>query len=252
QAPRPGRRRRRPAQPPAAVRFSVLQSGLPPETDALVYTDLLRQAALHHLPGQREERQRTLLGGRTADDQAMAGHQHAHYLPVLADRRLAGLVVWTPGGLPEDEVKALTSVRQLFSPANESWRLTVRVAGMGTVTDAAPEFARASRTWRSATPFTPSRYPKRNADWPAFLHQEIARELRQRDLPPPVRVAIMEGDWVAWRRYRPSARLRRDRGQGQANRPSAFLRLEFDDPVRGPLALGHLSHFGLGLFAPET
>ena len=30
-----------------------------------------------------------------------------------------------------------------------------------------------------------------------------------------------------------------------------FLRIELTEPVGGPLSLGHLSHFGLGLFAPE-
>ena len=33
--------------------------------------------------------------------------------------------------------------------------------------------------------------------------------------------------------------------------PAAFLRVTFDEPVAGPVALGHLSHFGLGLFVPE-
>ena len=45
--------------------------------------------------------------------------------------------------------------------------------------------------------------------------------------------------------------MRRDSRQGQASRASAFLRVEFAEPVSGPLALGHLSHFGLGLFVPE-
>ena len=39
--------------------------------------------------------------------------------------------------------------------------------------------------------------------------------------------------------------------QGRASKPSAILRLRFSEPVSGPLALGHLSHFGLGLFMPE-
>jgi len=32
---------------------------------------------------------------------------------------------------------------------------------------------------------------------------------------------------------------------------AAFLRVTFDEPLAGPIALGHLSHFGLGLFVPE-
>jgi CRISPR-associated protein Csb2 len=35
-----------------------------------------------------------------------------------------------------------------------------------------------------------------------------------------------------------------------ARRPAGSFRLEFPRPVRGPIALGHNSHFGLGLFAP--
>ena len=59
-------------------------------------------------------------------------------------------------------------------------------------------------------------------------------------------------NWVTFRRYRPSARNRHDRRQGQARQPSAMLRLTFTEPVTGPLALGHLAHFGLGLFTPTT
>jgi CRISPR-associated protein Csb2 len=101
------------------------------------------------------------------------------------------------------------------------------------------------------TPFTPSFFPKRNADWPAFLHAEVIRELKNRKLPLPRAVTLFDEGWQEWRRYRPSARVRRDPRQGQASRPSAFLRIELAEPIPGPLTLGHLSHFGLGLFTPE-
>jgi len=250
-------RRRRPAAPAPvahAVRFAVLQSALPPETDSLVYTDLLRRAALYKLGRLPHERPLTLLGGKTADadgSREMKGHRHAHYLPLVAGRRLSGLVVWTPAGLPDDELKAVADVRRLSSAANESWRLTVRVAGIGPAEDVVPELCGPATTWRSVTPFTPARYPKRHADWQDFLATEITAELRYRGLPSPASVRVVNGEWTAWRRYRPSARLRHDARQGSANRPSAFLRVEFDSPVYGPLALGHLSHFGLGLFLPQ-
>jgi hypothetical protein len=57
----------------------------------------------------------------------MEGHHHAHYLPLTSGRRLYGFVLWTPAGLPDDELKALADVRSLRSLVNESWRLTVRV-----------------------------------------------------------------------------------------------------------------------------
>ncbi len=240
-------------EPVTAVRLSVLQAGLPPQADSLIYTDLLRQGALSKLARLPEERALTQLGGRTADGKAMEGHGHAHFLPLITDRRLASLVVWVPNGIPEDELKALTKLDKLYGPFNPDWKLTIRIAGIGTPAQVAPELMppRPSAVWRSATPFTPSRYPKRNADWPEFLHGEVARELASRGLPPPRAVTLLKEEWQPWRRYRPSARVRRDTRQGQATRASAFLRIELAEPTCGALALGHLSHFGLGLFVPE-
>ena len=235
--------------PVTAVRFSLLQAGLPPETDALVYTDLLRQAAIKAL-GHRAEG--TVLGGRTADGhKATSDHSHAHFLPLTSGRRLTGLLVWAPGGLPADEVKALASLRRLYTGMNDSWRATLRVAGIGGITDQAPELVGPSTMWRSATPFTPARFPKRNQAWADLLAAEVRRELSYRDIRMDCAVEQTSGNWVAFRRYRPSARNRHDRRQGQARQPSAVLRLAFTQPVTGPLALGHLAHFGLGLFTPD-
>ncbi len=126
QAPKPPPPPRAQSAQPTVVRFSVPQPELPPQTDSLIYTDLLRQGALSKLGRLPEERVLTQLGGRTADGAAMEGHGHAHYLPLITDRRLVGLAVWVPNGLPEDELKALTSVDRLYTPANPDWRLTIR------------------------------------------------------------------------------------------------------------------------------
>jgi CRISPR-associated protein Csb2 len=37
----------------------------------------------------------------------------------------------------------------------------------------------------------------------------------------------------------------------ERSRPGMGLRLEFDEPVPGPLMLGQLSHFGYGIFVPD-
>jgi CRISPR-associated protein Csb2 len=250
QPPRPQPRWR--GRHPTAVRFSVLQAGLPPQTEALIFTDLLRQGGLSKLNRPAEARSRTQLGGRSEDGSVLEGHGHAHYLPLITDRRLTGLVVWVPSGLPEDELEALTRVDRLYTPVNPDWRLTIRVAGIGAPCHVAPELTAQPPTtaWHSVTPFTPSRYPKRTAEWARFLQAELHRELASRGLPPPRAVSIRDEEWQPWRRYRPSARMRRDPYQGQATRASAFLRIELAEPIIGPLALGHLSHFGLGLFLP--
>lgn len=247
-APRPRRARHTRTTPPTAVRFSVLQAGLPPATEALAYTDLLRQAALANLGGLREERERSQLGGKDADGRPLQGHGHAHFLPLLHERRLSGLVVWTPHGLPDDELKALTGVTRLYSPVRQSWRLAVRVAGIGHIADTAPELVTAATVWHSITPITPPRYPGRRDAWPDFLEGQVRRELGHRGIPAPRAVELVDGDWREVLRSRPS---RWGGRRGTPNRPSAYLRVTFDEPVAGPIALGHLSHFGLGLFAPE-
>jgi CRISPR-associated protein Csb2 len=250
---RPRPKPRRGGEPATAVRFSVLQAGLPPQTDSLIYTDLLRQGALSKLGQLPEERTNTQLGGRTAGGKPMEGHRHAHYLPLItADRRLTGLVVWVPNKLPDDELKALTRVDRLYSKVNPDWRLIVRVAGIGTPAQAAPELIAQppAALWQSVTPFTPSRYPKRNAGWLDYLRTEVGKELENRSLPPLRMMTLLDEEWRSWRRYRPSARMHHKKSQGQATHPSAFLRIELAEPIHGPLALGHLSHFGLGLFVP--
>jgi CRISPR-associated protein Csb2 len=190
-----------------------------------------------------------MLGGKTSDNAPMRGGKHAHYLPLIRERRLTGLVVWVPGGLVDKELTALCDVRALYDYKR---RVQVRVSGLGAMEQVAPELVGPARTWRAVTPFTPSRYPKKNRDeWFNFVRNEIQRELSVRGHTPAADVEFIDRPWTAYVRHRPSARLRRDKRQGQAHLPAEFLRLRFSQPVHGPLTLGWLSHFGLGLFMPE-
>lgn len=239
------------------VRFTVMQTGLPARTDTLIYTDLLRQAALS-IDGRQQTQRRqpldgsSLLAGKTATDEALTNqHQHAHYLPIFTDQRLTDLVVWTPGCLAEHELAALTAVRKLASHINPDWRLVLRVAGVGDIQDIAPELCGPARTWRSIMPYTPSRYPKPGANWANFLAADVTRELGFRG-HPAAEVEVLPDSWAEYRRYRPTARQRHNTRQGHANRPGALLKLTFPEQIRGPLVLGHLSHFGLGLFQPAS
>lgn len=260
--------RRRPAAFPATgVRFDVLQTAMPPDTDALIYTDLLRQAALAKLNAPQDNRPRTMLGGRNADGAKMEGHDHAHYLPIFEERRLAGFVVWVPGELDERELGAVLRVRQLWSSQDRrradgqrsqhpsaartgSGVLHVRAGGHGRVGDVAGHLGGRTCVWRSLTPFVPSRYPGRQP-WAEFVKAEIIRELASRRFPAPVDIRASEDrDWREFVRYRPSQRFSRDPQRRHVNRTGCFVELTFAEPLDGPLALGYLSHFGLGLFGP--
>ncbi len=108
----------------------------------------------------------------------------------------------------------------------------LRLVALGEGAGAAPLFARA-RIWRSRTPYVTTRRPKKRDDRKAFLAADIRAELRRRDLPEPVQVAV--GD----------TRLAAD------GHLVAEVTLAFAVAVSGPLVLGRLSHRGEGVFAAE-
>ncbi len=121
-----------------------------------------------------------------------------------------------------------------------------------------------ARTWRSLTPFIPLRHPKRHRDGRPKLDKDgrqvdgfenqLRLELRRRELPAPVSVeplprAVIEGRPHRWRWL--EFKQRRPGGNGTAAGWGAGFRIQFAEPVRGPLALGYGSHFGLGFFIAD-
>jgi CRISPR-associated protein Csb2 len=123
----------------------------------------------------------------------------------------------------------------------------------GRVDQVAPELCGPARRWRSVTPYLPVRHRKRESI-DEYVAADVAAELayrpQYRDLPPPVvtrveRAPAMVDRWAAeFRRHRMTERMSR-------SRPGLGLRLEFADPMTGPLLLGQLSHFGYGIFVPD-
>lgn len=102
--------------------------------------------------------------------------------------------------------------------------------------------------WTSHTPFAPPHHRKRRQDPWSFIAAQIALELERRELPTPSSVARAEPDRASWQAYR-----RRRHSEAPArNRSATGLRIAFDEPVPGPLSLGALNHFGLGLFLPDA
>ena len=100
----------------------------------------------------------------------------------------------------------------------------------------------------------PGRLWCRNWNDPNVRRKHVAADLKRefgfREIPLPEQIEELgverfECDWRRFRRGRPR------RGEQGQNRPATPLRLIFTESVKGPLALGGLSHFGLGLFKPE-
>ena len=255
-----------PAGPVTAVRFAVMGPVPFKATHGILLADEAhRQAglALSRAEVPDDHRQR-LLG----TDGAATDHRHAHWIP-LADGYERGapvrsLIVWVPRGLQTEDVRAVLSMRKMSGRRggrSESGgydipgfpEIEVLFQAAGGVEQVAPELCGPARRWRSLTPYLPVRHRKRESP-EEYLAADVAAELRYRpqyrDLPPPAVTRVEQGSamvdrWASeFRRHRITERRLR-------SRPGLGLRLEFPEPVTGPLVLGQLSHFGYGIFVPD-
>jgi CRISPR-associated protein Csb2 len=168
-------------------------------------------------------------------------------------------------GFAAEEVRALGRVRTMRFGDGDVLRLMM--VGLGSVRDFTSPLLAPARVWVSATPFLASRYPKlrgtkrdRPEDYATpqdfaglVLRQELDRlRARRADLP-----AVEQIEWLpllSGRRQLRPIQFKRDRrkaGDDGGRRSSGACRIVFASAVRGPICLGHSSHFGMGLFLPE-
>ena len=248
--------------PVQAVRFSVTSRAPLKSVHGVLLADEAHRVAGQGLVkgGLPDQERRALLG----TGGATTNHSHAHWVPI-ADGHERGasvraLVLWVGHGMSSEEVAAVIRMPALSGNRGGNGdgdgheirgfpEVRLLLQTVGTIEQAAPELCEPARWWRSLTPYLPVRHRKRET-LDEYLTEDVVTELRYRGLPPAV-VSPVEHDgrvpdrWAReFRRYRAAERMNR-------SRPGLGLRLEFPEPVRGPLLLGQLSHFGYGIFWPE-
>lgn len=244
--PRPARRRS--YEEPTAVRWAVITSARPSLRSAVVMCDALRNACMSRFGGIHDGSASPILAGKNPQGEPLTGHGHAHYLALDedGDGLIDHLLLWAPEGLGPEALQALSALRKLkgyeFIREFRPCRLGLEV--FGSIDQAGPEVAGPSRTWKSITPFAPPRHRKKKEAWPEFVEKEIRTELAHRGFPEPRSVDVLRGEALAFRRHRIKERL-------EDARNAAIVRVEFVGEVRGPIAIGALSHFGLGLLVPK-
>lgn len=224
-----------------------------------------------------------IFSGKSADGQPLQGHGHAYYLPTDEDEdndgRLDHLTIVATDGFSDQELMALDRLRELKSREREQsgHPLRVLLLGLGQLDDYQPSPLRSSQVWVSATPFLAQRHlkkrgtkrdPKELWDCPqdflaTVLREELTRLIGRRsdlnDLPlDAIKIEPVVDEHgvfrIGARNLRPIQfkRFRQKRGDDGGNRPTGSFQIDFGRKVRGPIALGHSSHFGLGLFVPAT
>lgn len=247
-------------KPPTAIRFAAVGRAPVRLTHGVLVADEAHRIAGKRLENARvpDERRQEIMGTRGA----ASNHQHAHWIPVgeldESAPSVRTLILWAPLGLRTEEIGALLNLGAVSGKRGGESGYEVRdfpevrllFQAAGQVELVAPELCATppARLWRSVTPYLPVRYQHRNRETVEdFLTADVSAELRYRQMPAEVTVSLAEptaGRVNQFRRYRMGEKLRQSRmGVG--------LSLEFATPVRGPLVLGQLSHFGFGVFAPE-
>lgn len=242
-----------PVRRPAATRRPTLAllrlhgPSRPGITDAVAVGQLLRKELQRRFGDRNEGAASPSFSGRAGNVRRTDQHRHAHYLalPDGHSRRVDRLFVWAPEGLGPGEVGALADLTGLsMHDVSDRMRLALGALGDAEDMDLQELLGPASR-WRSLTPFGLVRHAKLRGGVPVDAPEDqVRRELAHRRLPEPDQVILERGSWHRFRSSRA--------GTSRLDRASVIgVRLSFAGPVRGPIAIGAFSHFGLGLMVPD-
>ncbi len=254
---------------PTVARYVLAGRPLPRIEDAIKIGEIMRSAAMSRFrwgtdgrsgkrvpmaPWQISGRDQT---GRPVRDPA---HPHAYWLPEDADGDgwIDHVTVFIASGMDEEIQGRLESVSRIWlTPRGErgkpraaaeldEWRLALEGFAHPEDLEGSSCVFAASRRWRSITPFLAPGHLKK-----AGYRGELLRLLDRRGIEtagvtvrevPEVSVGGTPRRALHFHRFR-------TRGRGaQRDSAGALLEVGFPRVVRGPLALGYASHFGLGMF----
>lgn len=239
------------------------QSALPSVTRTLPQAELFHRAIV----GPFAKGQRVSCPELTGKDEhgrpLHEGHRHAHILPVDldGDGRLDHVLVYAPMGLGDPAQQAIRTLRRTWTKGGVG-DLQLALVGSGDINMLrslpAPLDQRVasllgppggSRSWVSATPFVLPRFLKPRGK-NTFMGQ-INAELASRRLPLVEHWENLPhtAETLVFRHF---VRRRRRSGSSPPVDAGYAIRLEFAQPIVGPLMLGYGSHFGLGLFSAES
>lgn len=279
-----------PDRPIHIARFALDSTVLPRVTDTLPIAEAAR-CALMCLHGQITAKdgvrgRSSILAGKNEQATPLAGHRHAYYLPTDedGDGHLDHLTIYAADGFGADELRAFERLQRIRRERDDRHPLRTVLLGTASSEDlprpngaVLTTLLGPSRVWRSATPYLVTRHPKTRGPHKVDLNDLTSRdEFLKADLR--VQIQAVRPDLAArvdaltitpiadeHGRYRIEAqdnaarslrplqfkRFRRKSSDDGGRRLAGAFRITFDEPVSGPIALGHSSHFGVGLFLAE-
>lgn len=259
-SPAPVRARRPTAARPTVARFAVSSAVLPRLLQAVSVAERIHQALLARFPDGSPP---SVLSGRDAAGQPLAGHGHLHIFCEANGPRdaITHVTLFARDGFDAASRRAIESLQKVWGHGGHDLQLVL--LGFGdeqTFADCA--LFGPAKVWRSLTPFVATRHPKTHRDgrpkldadgwWIGSPEHDLRRLIAEARLPLPVRLERLATIPISSRQIRPvQFHTQRFHGRGRrAHSAPAAFRLTFAKPVLGPLAFGYGAHFGLGLFVP--
>jgi CRISPR-associated protein Csb2 len=187
-------------------------------------------------------------GGRLRENHVIVAPL-AHVRGVHADGRVLGFVVLLPTGLPEAErgvcLAALGGLKEVRLTGGNAFRAVRCGPGETRVTLRAETWAGPARVWITVTPTVLNRFTGKRADKSpeAVVHSMCAHV----GLPAPQSFELRPEAFAAAIPHTRHFLVRRPHWRPL---PHGHLRLEFTEPVFGPVVIGSCRHYGLGLMLP--
>lgn len=219
-----------------------------------------KRANYHNLTlAQRDAIQ--LIMGKDGHGNLLRGHQQAYFFLWPDEKDLpTRLIVWRKKPFTEVEIEAmLKAAKKPIGWGHDLDDWAVRLVPLPFNADVPESLFGPARRWTSATPFVlPAgrhRFRRNGRERVRESPENLLIKLLQnsgKSCPKVTRLEskVEELTWVKPHETR-AQRFLQEQARTNFVRPGIWLRLEFSEPVSGPLLLGDSCHFGLGAFKVE-
>ena len=239
------------------LRYTITGRVRPRVTETVGVGDLVRKSAMSVNGRRNDGKVSPVLSGRNEDGQPRRdGHAHAFFLPTDedADGVLDHITIVSREAMTEDVLESFAGISKVRYPGK--W-FGLSFFGRGTIEDFDDvPILKSDTVWASTTPFVMNLHHRKDGrgGYVRDPEGEIRREIQARfGASVAVKTVSIVGDGKSRMldgHGRRPVEFRRRRRDGLPGFGAYDARIEFEAPFRGPLSLGHASHYGLGLFIP--
>lgn len=248
--------RRSPDTSVHVVRYMITGTVRPNITRTINVGDFTKRVVMSIYGKRNNGEVSETFSGKNKNKERLIGHQHAFYLPTDedGDNILDHITIIAEKAFDQKEIAALNIMNEIRY--RHGWFDAVYQMRGGWDDFRQVSILQTAKKWESITPLVLNRHMKYRGkagnkvlvDGPEDqIRSEIKRRFGDghtikniliRNSTSKLRSGLMPIEFKRWRK----------------NKLPGFgaygVEIEFERKIRGPLALGHGSHFGLGLFAP--